>query len=151
MRKLNKIVLVATLGMAAASAVQAQGVANATFQVTANVTAACTVAATNLAFGDYSAAVANLDTTSTITIVCSSGKGWSLDIGANARQMLRAGGGGALNYFMYNDIGRATLFPVTTGSGTGLDQNITVYGRIPGGQFVPTGAYAGSVTVAVTY
>jgi spore coat protein U-like protein len=149
MKKLNKVLVVAALGMAAGTT-QAQ-TANATFQVTANVTAACTVAATDLAFGNYSAAVANLDTTSTITIVCSSGKTWSLDIGAAARQMLRVGGGGALNYEMYSDPGRATLFPVTAGAGTGLDQNITVYGRIPGGQFVPTGSYAGTVSVAVTY
>lgn len=148
MKKLNKALVVAALGMAA-GATQAQ-TANATFQVTANVTAACTVAATDLAFGDYSAAVANLDVASAITIVCSSGKGWTLDIGAPTRQMLRAGGG-TLNYEMYSDPGRATLFPVTVGAGTGLAQNIPVYGRIPGGQFVPAGAYAGTVTVAVTY
>lgn len=152
MKRLNKGLVVAALGMAAAGAAQAQ-TANTTFQVKADVIAACTVAASDLLFGNYSAIVGSVDNSSTITITCSNGKGWTLAIGGanNAARTMAGPGGNTLNYGMFSDIARSVAFPSTTGTGTGLAQTTTVYGRIPGGQFVPVGAYADTVTVAVTY
>lgn len=153
MKKLNKVLVVVALGMAASGAAQAQATATTTFQVTANVTAACTVAATNLAFGAYSATVGPVDTTSTITITCSNGKGWTLDIGGanNAARTMAGPTAVTLDYGMYNDFARSIAFPSTTGTGTGAAQAVTVFGRIPGAQFVPVGNYADTVNVTVTY
>lgn len=39
----------------------------------------------------------------------------------------------------------------TANSGTGTNADATVYGRIPGSQNVPANAYAGSITVTVTF
>lgn len=151
MKKLNKVLVVVALGMAAGVA-QAQ-TASTTFLVTADVQAACTVAATNLAFGNYSATAGVVDNLSTITITCSNGKGWTLAIGGanNAARTMTGPGANLLNYGLYNDIPRSVAFPSTTGTGTGLGQVVTVYGRIPAGQFVPVGAYSDTVNVSVTY
>ncbi len=56
MKKLTKLLAATAVGMAALGSAQAQ-TATTTFQVTANVLESCSVAATNLAFGDYSASL----------------------------------------------------------------------------------------------
>jgi spore coat protein U-like protein len=153
MKKLTKLLAATAVGMAALGSAQAQ-TATTTFQVTANVLDACTVAATNLAFGDYSASLgAPVDSTSTITVTCSNGLAYDVSVGAsaNARTMARTLGGGSLNYGMFNEAGRTTAFVVPTATGSGIGQSYTVFGRIPGGQFVPTGNYADTVNVTVTY
>ena len=75
----------------------------------------------------------------------------SVGANANARTMARTLGGGSLNYGMFNEAGRSTAFAVPTATGSGIGQSYTVFGRIPGGQFVPTGNYADTVNVTVTY
>jgi spore coat protein U-like protein len=132
---------------------QAQS-ATGSFQVTATVAAACSVSATNLAFGAYSASLATpLDSTSTITVTCSNGLPYAVGVGAtpSARTMTRALGGGTLNYGMFNEAARSTAFAVTGATGSGGGQAYTVYGRVPASQFVPTGDYTDNVTVTVTY
>ena len=151
MKKLSKGLLVAALGMAA-GATQAQ-TASTTFQVKADVIGACTVSASDLVFGNYSAIAGNVDNSSTITITCSNGKSWTLAIGNanNAARTMAGPGANTLNYGLYSDNARGIAFPSITGTGTGLAQTTTVFGRIPGAQFVPVGAYADTVNVAVTY
>ncbi len=151
MKTMNKILAVAALGMAAVTA-QAQ-TATTTFLVRADVLGACTVAATDLAFGNYLANAASpLDGTSTITVTCTSGLPYGVSLGAsaNARTMSRAGGF-TLNYGMYNDAARSVAFGFTGASGNGVGQAYTVYGRVPAGQFVPVGTYTDTVTVTVAY
>lgn len=153
MKKLTKLLAATAVGMAALGSAQAQ-TATTTFQVTANVLEACSVSATNLAFGDYSASLgAPVDSTSTITVTCSNGLAYDVGVGAsaNARTMARTLGGGTLNYGMFNEAARSTAFVVATATGNGVGQSYTVFGRIPGGQFVPTGNYADTVNVTVTY
>lgn len=153
MKRLTKVLAVAAFGMAAAGSAQAQ-TATTTFQVTANVLSSCTVSATNLVFGDYSASLgAPLDSTSTITVTCSNGLPYVVGVGAgaDARTMARTLGGGSLNYGMFSEAARSTAFAVTGVSGSGVGQAYTVYGRVPAGQFVPTGNYADTVNVTVTY
>lgn len=153
MKRLTKVLAVAAFGMAAAGSAQAQ-TATTTFQVTANVLSSCTVSATNLVFGDYSASLgAPLDSTSTITVTCSNGLPYAVGVGAgaDARTMARTLGGGSLNYGMFSEAARSTAFAVTGASGSGVGQAYTVYGRVPVGQFVPTGNYTDTVNVTVTY
>jgi spore coat protein U-like protein len=61
-----------------------------------------------------------------------------------------------LNYDLYQDISRATVWaaasPGTTGISANNAPNITnIYGRIPALQDVQAGAYSGTVTVTVEY
>jgi spore coat protein U-like protein len=152
--------IAAAAALAALPGLAAAQTATTTLGVSATVTAVCTVTATPLAFGSYTAA--QLDGTATITVTCSTGAAYTvgLDQGANGasvttRQM--ASGANLLNYALFSDTGRTSNWGNTapswvSGTGTGLAQALTVYGRIPAGQFVPAGAgYADTVNVTVTY
>lgn len=153
MKRLTKVLAGAALVAGAVGSAQAQ-TATTSFQVTANVQSACAVAATDLAFGNYSASLgAPVDSTSTITVTCSNGLAYGVSVGANptSRTMARTLGGGSLNYGLFNEVGRTTAFAVATATGSGVGQGYTVYGRIPENQFVPTGNYADTVNVTVTY
>lgn len=151
MKKLVKVLAVTAFGLTAAGASHA-ATSQATFQVTANVSAACSVTANDLAFGAYSAtALVPTDNSSTITVTCTNGTGYGVDVGPTPTVRTLAGPGGNLNFGMYNDSNRTVGFGVTGATGTGVGQDYTVYGRIPVGQFVQTGAYTATVTVTVTY
>jgi spore coat protein U-like protein len=109
-----------------------------------------------------------LDTTATTTIVCTGVLGTdNLTVelsqgGAGSfspRQMARTGGG-TLDYNLFLDPGRSTIFgDGSSGTGRvgplnppdGTDLAISVYGRAPAQQDVRSGAYADTVTVTITY
>lgn len=150
MTKFTRLALAAALTLGAAAA-HAQ-TATTTFTVSADVQSACSVAATNLVFGNYVAtAVAPLDTTSTITVTCTNGATYGVDVGATPMSRNMVGPGGNLNYGMFNEAGRTTAFGVSGATGSGGAQPYTVYGRVPTAQFVSAGAYSATVTVTVTY
>ncbi len=133
----------------------------ATLTVSASVAAVCNVQAATLAFGAYDPVAANLDATTVINVTCTPGT--TYDIGLNgggsgnvaARQM--ANGGALLNYSVFSDPARTVNWGDTVGTDTvsgvgggGVNPH-SVYGRIPTGQFVATGAYSDTVTITVTY
>lgn len=154
MKKFTNLLLASALTMGAA-AVQAQ-TATANFQVTATVVSSCSVAATDLAFGNYTATAGlPLDTSSTITVTCTNGENYGIDVGALPMTRTMAGpGGSTLNYGMFSDntYGAAFGFGPTALTGIGVAQNYTVFGRVPAGQFAArSGAHADTVTVTVTY
>jgi spore coat protein U-like protein len=133
-----------------------------TFTVTATVAAGCTVSATNLAFGTYSET--QIDATSTITTNCSNGSPYNIGLnpgtatGATVTTRKMTGPASALlNYSLFSDSGRTTNWGNTVGTdtvpstGTGAAQNFTVFGRLPGSQFVAIGAYTDTITVTVTF
>ncbi|MBD3828781.1 MAG: spore coat U domain-containing protein [Stenotrophomonas sp.] len=136
--------------------------ATTTFQVTATVLATCQVSATPLAFGNY--AGSQTDATSTISVTCTNGTAYNVGLdagtadGATVTTRKMTGPGGALlGYALYSDSARITNWGNTvgtdtvTGTGTGLAQTLTVYGRIPAGSMPTPGAYADTITVTVTY
>jgi len=136
------------------------------FQVTATVADACTVSATDLAFGTYDPNTGDLDGTSTITASCTEGTTYDigLDTGQNAaeasgttRAMVGGTSAGYLSYELYSDSGRTTVWGDTVGTDTvsgtasAADDDHTVYGQIPGGQFVPPDSYSDTIAVTITY
>lgn len=155
MKKLTKVLALVAVGMAAAGAAQAQ-TTTTTFNVTANVASSCTTTAADLVFGSYTATAAvPLDQTSTITVTCTNGETYGIDVGATPMARTMAGpAGSTLNYGMYSDNTYLAAFGFgpTALTGTGAAQTYTVYGRIPAGQFnAKSGAHAAVVTVTVTY
>jgi spore coat protein U-like protein len=70
-----------------------------------------------------------------------------------------SGTGPALNYSLFTNSTRTTIWGDGTGStgtitssGTGSAQAISIFGRVPSGQgTVPAGAYQDTVAVTVTY
>lgn len=152
------LLLVATLMPRAAQA----ATATTTFQVTANVTATCQIAATNLAFGSY--AGVQTDATSTITVTCTNTTPYNVGLdagtstGATVTTRAMTGPGGAtLGYALYSDGARTVNWGNTVGTdtvagtGTGSAQTLTVYGRIPAGSLPAPGAYTDTITATVTY
>lgn len=144
--------------------------------VTATVTATCDLVATpTIAFGPISGlATVATDVTAqgTITVICSTGAGYTVYIGDGAnrvapgsgnRQM--ANGAGRLPYQLYKTNAYAAIWDATggtattggsggvNGTGSGANQNLTVYGRIAAGTTVPTvlGNYSDTVLITVTY
>lgn len=135
-----------------------------TFQVTATVPDECIVAATDLAFGNYSVTVgAAVDGSTTLSVTCSSGTAYevSLDAGTGAGATVSVrkmtSGANTLDYSLYQDAGRTQVWGVSSGvdvvagTGTGSAQAITVYGRIAASQAAAAGSYADTVTATVTF
>jgi spore coat protein U-like protein len=68
-------------------------------------------------------------------------------------------GANLLNYNLYTTTARTTVWGngtagtgVLAGTGTGIVQAVTVYGRVASGQTsVPAGSYVDTVSVTVTY
>jgi spore coat protein U-like protein len=131
-------------------------------QVTATVNDNCTVTTTNLAFGAYSGA--QLDSTATITATCTNLTGYTIGLNAGlagatttSRQMTGPAAA-RLHFGLYQQAGRTTNWddigganPLSGQVGNGAAQNITVYGRIPGGQFVQAGSYSDTIQVTLQY
>ena len=141
------------------------GTTTGTMPVSALVLNNCTVAATPMAFGSLSSVGSvNIDTASTISLVCTPNATYtvSLDHGANAsgsvRRMKNPVSGEFLPYSISLDAARTQQWGNTTGVDTvggtaalGL-VSLNAYGRIPiGAQAVSAGAYADTVTVTVNF
>jgi len=142
-----------------------------TFQVTANIPAACTFATTttgNLAFGTYDPFAGTALTASTqVEVRCVRGTAYQVGLntgtyGAEAtstsRSMVGATNGEYLEYEIYSDAGRTTVWGNTPGTDTvdGTAANfstisIDAYGSIPAGQDKATDNYSDTVTITVNY
>ena len=135
----------------------------ASIAVTATVLSYCSVAAAPLTFGNYSSTAASLANT-TLSVLCTNGTPYNigLDQGAGSgatttTRTLTVPSSATLNYALYtsnaltttwgNVIGTSTV----PGTGNGLGQSLTVYGKIASGQYTAPGAYTDSVTVTLTY
>lgn len=156
-------------GMLGASSISA-ATDTANVEVTATVTANCTITSTGLAFGAYDPVTANvatnLDATGTLTVTCTNGstgeislgQGANADTGSTDAVPLRrmVSGLNFLSYTLYQDSGRTTVWGNTTGtdvahSGDGTATDVTIYGRVASAQNVPTGSYADTVVATVTF
>ena len=133
------------------------------FTTSANIAARCVIkTATDLAFGTVPGLMtAPQDQTSLVTLNCTSPTTWNagLNNGANASGTQRRMGDGVgnyVNYELYRDGGRSSRWGNTigtdtaAGTGTGQDQNVTVYGRVPTQTATP-GNYSDTILVTVTY
>ncbi len=156
---------VAALAIAAFPA--AAATTTSSLAVDATVTANCSVSTTAVSFGSVNVlSGTNADATGGLSVTCTSGTAWSAsaDAGAGTGATLAtrkmASGANLLNYALYTDSARTTVWgdAATTatvkysGTGTGAAQANTIYGRVASGQTsVPAGSYADTVTVTVTY
>jgi spore coat protein U-like protein len=136
--------------------------------VTATVTANCTITANALNLGTYDGVVANASTPATaqsnISVLCTSGAAATvtLDDGANQGAGSTAAdpnrrltdGTNFLNYGLFTDNARSDEWGDTTGTGvahtgTGSAASLVVYGSIPEGQTVPAGSYTDTVVATI--
>jgi spore coat protein U-like protein len=134
-----------------------------TLGISATVVATCVVATPSaLAFGTYAPTSASNGNT-LISVTCTTGSTYNvgLDKGANGadvthRQMKN--GTNTLNYTLTRDssggsqnFGETAGTDTVAGLGTGSAVTTTVYGQVPAGQYVATGAYTDTVNVTITY
>ncbi|AFC73038.1 spore coat U domain-containing protein [Rickettsia montanensis] len=136
--------------------------ANAFFLVSATVLPSCIVTATPLAFGTY-VSTADALQTNTVIIKCTLGANYTVSLNAgttpaattSTRKM--TGLVNTTSYLPYNlspmqgerrigEINQGVM-----GTGTGLAQTLTIYGRIPQGANVPSDTYNDTITVTVAY
>ena len=157
----------ATLGINSYGAVQSDS-----FLVTTNVSQACTVVASGMAFGTYDAASPVAETqTSTITANCTDSVAATITLsegtlgdgsstpGAPIRGMAPGEqGGAALLYNLYKDSAWTSLWGDAQDVGNmftptvGTPTILTVYGSIPTGQSsVVAGGFADTIVATVTY
>lgn len=137
---------------------------------TATILANCHISATPLNFGSASLLTANIDAASTLSVQCTNTTPYSisLDYGANAsgtqRRMLNVAPN-FIKYDIYTDAARSAAWTSTTsptsctsgggtcvlGIGSGANQNIPVYGRVPAQQSQAPGSYSDTVVVTITF
>lgn len=119
----------------------------------------------NIVFGTYTPGGPDVDSSGQFRFECSNAS-------VKAEVLLSAGGSGSiaqremaiiggsaarLKYNLYTDAARTVIWRdvASAGSGTLLDVRrrtyFTVYGRIPGGQWVDAGAYADTITITIVY
>jgi len=152
--------------LCAAPAAAFAATVSSSMSVTATVTANCTVSTTALAFGAVNTiSGSNVDSTGSLSIVCTNGTTWAASAGvgsgsgASYANRRMTAGANLLNYNIYTTAARTIVWGNGTagtgtipGTGTGLTQAVTVYGRVNSGQTsVPAGSYADTVAVTVTY
>jgi spore coat protein U-like protein len=135
-----------------------------TFQSQITIAATCTIlSTTTLDFGTQGVLSANIDQTNTIQVQCTNTTpyniGLDVGIGSGATVAVRkmTSGGVTINYSLYSNAGRTTVWGNTIGTdtvastGTGAAQNFTVYGRVPAQTTPAPATYTDTVTVTVTY
>jgi len=135
-----------------------------TFTVSITLAATCTInSASTLNFGTQGVLSANVDQTSTIQVTCTNTTPYNIGLdagtgsGATVTTRKLTSGGATVNYSLYSDTGRTTVWGTTIGTdtvaatGNGTGQNYTVYGRVPPQTTPAPGTYTDTITVTVTY
>jgi len=139
---------------------------SAPIEVTTEVVSNCVIATSNLAFGQYDPLAGNstqhLDASAAVTMLCprATSAELSLDSGrySNGATRTLAGSAQRVSYQLYRDAGRTQEWGGgPTGSlqfvseGIHKPQQVTLYGRIPPGQEVPSGMYTDVVMATVDF
>jgi len=138
--------------------------ATSSFTVSITIAATCTVnSASTLNFGNQGILSTNVDQTSTIQVTCTNTTPYNIGLdagtgsGATVTTRKLTSGGATVNYTLYSNSGRTTVWGNTvgadtvTGTGNGTGQNYTVYGRVPPQTTPAPGSYSDTITVTVTY
>jgi spore coat protein U-like protein len=139
--------------------------------LTATVSTNANVSAGTMNFGSTSVLSSNIDATATITVQATNTTPYSIGLGngANASGSQRRARKGAtasfVNYDLYTDSNHTQAWTTTTqtanctggagtcvlGTGTGSNQNTTVYGRVPPQTVPAAGTFTDTVVVTVTF
>ena len=139
-----------------------------TFQVGATILVACNVTGSTLTFGgsiDPLQTPGPVDASTALNVTCTKTTPYSVSLsaGANAGNASAFGsrvmksGNNNLPYQLYLDAGRTQVWGdgnssgVYAGTGTGSQQQLTVYGRLPSLNGIVPGNYSDTVTLTITY
>lgn len=132
-----------------------------TFSVNAFVDRTCTVSAQNLNFGSHGVLRTQTDASSQLSVNCTSGLPYTVGLNGGlsnqaptARRM--TANGQFITYGLYRNSDRSlpwgdTAGTMASGTGSGIAQNLGVYGRVPAQTTPSPGTYSDTVAVTVTY
>lgn len=125
--------------------------------VTASVQANCTFSSvTDVAFGDYDPTSSTpLDATGDMTFRCTKNTAYQTYI-TGTRQMVGATHSDNLDFELYSDSGRTTVYPSSAPGVGGTASNnspitLNIYGRIPAEQDVSVDTYSRALTATIQY
>ena len=137
-----------------------------TFNVKITILKACDVdatAATDVDFGSVASTAVNIDNAGALNVRCTPLTPYNIALdngqnGATVTDRKMANGAVMVPYQLYKDSARAVgdVWGATvgtntyTGTGTGLVQNVPVYGRVPSANF-PAASYNDVVTATIIY
>ncbi|WAH63030.1 Csu type fimbrial protein [Xanthomonas hortorum] len=135
------------------------------FTASANVPARCnTYVTTDLDFGSIAGTISTaIDRSSTISLTCTNRTAWNIGLGdginatGSLRRMRHSSSANYIAYELYRDVGRGSRWGTSigvdtlSGTGNGVAQTVTVYGRAPAPQLPIAGDYNDTVTVSITY
>ncbi len=163
------------LGLCLTAPAQAAGTNTGDMIVSANIDTACSVSASPMAFGTVLPGVVK-ETQAVVTAVCTTGTTYTLDLGDGLHHITTGGTGdqyrrqmasaaNSLPYVIYIDSTRATQIDasaagtlaynnlLTSTVGNGLDQPVTIYGRVVGAESATKapGAYTDTVVVTIAF
>ena len=156
---LGAVCLAAVSGPAFAASTQ-----QATFKVTADVAANCTITAADLNFAAYDPTGSAVPGQSQITLKCTNGTTWNVGLNAGvfsgattSTRKMTGPGSFSLAYGLFTDSTHATNWgnivgtDTKSGTGSGANQVLDVFGLIPASQNVGTGHYEDTITATVTF
>jgi spore coat protein U-like protein len=165
--KAAKFASVALISAAALSVAPSSfaGTKTATFQVSLNVQADCSIAANPLNFGSTGVIDNNIDQTTSVSVTCTKGTPYTVALDAGSasgstvanRTLGNSGGTAAVKFNLYRDEARTQVWGSVSGvdtaaaTGTGDAQSITVYGRVPAQTAPIADTYTSTVTATVAF
>ena len=135
-----------------------------TFTVQMTLTSSCVInSASTLNFGSHGVLTANVNSTSTVRVQCTSGTPYNIGLNAGTgsgatvaiRKMTHTSS--TVTYSIYQDSGRTIVWGNTVGTdtvaatGNGAAQSHTLYGRVPPQTTPAPAVYTDTITVTVTY
>lgn len=161
MKRLLALSLITLAGLGQAVA----GTAVSNFSVRLTVVAECKIiSAGDMNFGAQGVWTSAIDVTSVLTMQCTRDTPFTIGFnqgvggtGVSNRVMRSPASTDTVKYQLYRDAGRTLVWGNTIGSdtangvGTGNQQNVSVYGRLPVQPGVAPGNYSDTITVTVTY
>lgn len=139
-------------------------VATGTLPVSITIEAACSVeSTTGVAFGTAGILTANTDASGSLTVQCTNATPYTIALdagggtGATTSSRKMTFSSSTVQYNLYRDVSRTQTWGNTqgtdtvAGTGSGSNQTITVYGRVPTQTSPTAGTYTDTVNVTVTY
>jgi spore coat protein U-like protein len=136
---------------------------NITFTATATISNSCNVSVTSLNFGSFANLSSAVSGTASAIVQCTNGSPYNLGLnagngnGATVSARLMTSGSYTITYSLYQNSAHTTVWGNTigtntiSGTGTGNNQSITVYGLVPVQTAPAAGTFTDTVVATVTY
>lgn len=134
------------------------------FTAQAQVINDCTIAASDLNFPSSGTLNKTVDASASLNVRCTRDAAWRIGLSAGNsadllnRRMDRIGGSGSVRYQLYTNSSRSTIWgngyggtSLVGGTGTGLSQQLAIYGRVPAQKTPMPGAYRDTIIATITF